>query len=97
MGGRADGGAGGRPGGFGGFTVAGSAGRSFGGRGGAGGTDACDVGCTAESSGQFCNSSEVSWVCRNGYQRELFEANCDAAATGAVRYCCPESFLKECQ
>ena len=97
------GGAAGRTqGGFGGFVVAGTGGRSFGGsagtdRGGRGGAESCDVGCLVNAQ-NLCEGTDVQWVCDGNHDQDLFRANClELNSTARLRYCCPKSFLPECQ
>jgi hypothetical protein len=58
----------------------------------------CDIGCTAFSPSGWCTAPTVEWVCGGAaysYQRML-DAGCQDLATGAIRYCCPATFLPSC-
>jgi hypothetical protein len=98
--GQADGGvAGGGNGGVAGLSIAGAAGRIQGGagKGGRGGGDDCETGCVVDDA-DFCNESEVTWVCEGDHRQDLFRENCEEQnSSGRLRYCCPKSLLIECQ
>jgi hypothetical protein len=69
------------------------------GSGGSAGSDSCniDIGCTTEQSG-FCGENAVVWLCGATVDLEVLEAGgCTDAGTGAPRFCCPPTFLPECQ
>jgi hypothetical protein len=88
-------------GGVAGFFIAGAAGRiqggaGQGGRAGAGGDD-CKTGCVVDNA-EACDESEVTWVCEGSHEQDLFGENCEEQnSSGRLRYCCPKSFLIECQ
>ena len=62
------------------------------------GEPSCDIGCTAMSGTAWCADGSVEWVCQVDHGSALLrEAGCEELPTGAIRYCCPDSFLTECQ
>jgi hypothetical protein len=85
-------------GGIGGFVIAGAAGRIKGGTGGGGrGGANCEKGCKADGS-NLCDDDEVTWACDGNHEQDLFRENCEElSSSGRLRYCCPKSFLVECQ
>jgi hypothetical protein len=62
-----------------------------------GGDSACAAGCTSTTTGTFCNAGETQWTCQPGkFNPTSFNAYCRDAATNAVRYCCPATFVTLC-
>jgi hypothetical protein len=60
-------------------------------------SDACDVGCSRAPSGGYCQTGEALWVCGTASYSAAFATSCRDLATGIQRYCCPTSFLSQCQ
>jgi hypothetical protein len=84
-----------------GFFIAGAAGRIQGGagQGGSGGSDGsdCDTGCLVDKA-ELCDDSDVTWACEGNHDQDLFREECEEQnSSGRLRYCCPKSFLVECQ
>jgi hypothetical protein len=59
----------------------------------------CDVGCMPLSTGGIgqCANAEVEWICEGNHDLAAFNANCETVPVNSIRYCCPESFLAQCQ
>lgn len=59
----------------------------------------CDVGCAPLNEGQIggCANDEVEWMCEGNHDLAAFNANCETVPVNSIRYCCPESFLAQCQ
>ena len=72
----------------------GSGGGSTTGTGGSGTN--CDPGCEPVVNSTFCSGTDRVWECGPDYDVEFMQDNCVDAATGLIRYCCPEAFLAEC-
>jgi len=74
-----------------------------GGRGGSGdsggdaGATMCSPGWFREAMSIFCEAEEVSWSCRMNCSDGVFRENCRVAASDAIRFCCPPSFMKDCR
>jgi hypothetical protein len=44
-----------------------------------------------------CANDEVEWICEGNHDLAAFNANCETVPVNSIRYCCPESFLAQCQ
>jgi hypothetical protein len=57
----------------------------------------CEVGCTPQTQSSWCEAPEVEWLCDASPDPEFME-NCGSELpTGAIRYCCPDTFLSHCR
>jgi hypothetical protein len=92
--GQAGGGLGGQ-GGAGTSGNAGTAGSELGGEGG-GTSVECPTDCEAQPSG-LCGDDEITWVCFSAPVPDFVAAGCTDAFTQVPRFCCPSTFLPECQ
>jgi hypothetical protein len=64
----------------------------------AGADASCNVGCMRSTTpGTFCQPGEVQWECRGLVIDPAFRTTCRDPATHIPRYCCPSSFLSQCQ
>ena len=58
----------------------------------------CSVGCIPIRNSNWCQSPTVEWLCEGQHRAQLLrDAGCNELPTGAIRYCCPEGFLSQCQ
>jgi hypothetical protein len=91
--------AGSGPAGQGGVSTAGSAGvagSELGGEGG-GPTVECPAGCEPQPQG-LCGMDAITWVCTGSPPWMEFQAaGCTDPGTQVPRYCCPDTYLPECQ
>lgn len=57
----------------------------------------CNIGCSPTSGAACAAGGGTTWICSANYDAAaLLAGGCEDQVTGAVRYCCPPTFLSHC-